>query len=782
MNNILKILLITLIPIISLAQEIRLKEDNITVWSRDQIIEGELVNFTADSGSLFFNGMYTDFEIINESEFSIPVKLAEGENIIFVEVPNADSSIYSDSLKLKLGYDVRPEIFAYAEVVNSDVTLHGRILSNPDSANISFTWSADENNPSNSVLQNPNDSITIINFEGDIKEGEYYFNLVTVAETGDTVKARTFVTVKNGQVIPFNIYNDYASWIDSAIIYEITPYNFVNPKGNFKQVKKKIPDFVRLGVNTLWIQPVYKTNYGGQGYDVIDYFSIREDYGTEEELKDLIKEAKANGLRVLFDFVANHSSIAHPYAKHASKYGEESHYWNFYQRESDNTPYSQHYSYYKGFINYFWDQLPNLNFNNPEVERWISEAIRFWVEEYDIDGYRFDAVWGLNARKPQFMKDVRFALKRFKPEILMLAEDKATWEETFDKNFDVAFDWAPEESWVSHWSWQTNYSENGNQTIFNYSSENARQNLLRKALTNNGNGYPENAKILRFIGNNDIPHFITHHGLERTKMVATLLFSVPGVPMIYNGQEIGVKGHPYSTEYLFLPGYSIDYSDPDNLFPFYQRLIEIRKKYGALNSNNYQELTTDNDNYTFAFRRWSDDQNLFTTMNMRSSSANFNVTIPIDELQLDTANTYYMTDLISGEVISGTLNELENIHISIPKFSSKIFLLADSIEVVTNISENNLAVNIPSEFSLSQNYPNPFNPTTAIEYVLPDKGRIKIKIFDAIGREVKVLVDDVQSKGKYKILFESEGFASGIYFYSAQFKNNIITKKMVIIK
>jgi len=783
MNFILKFIFILFILVTnSFSQEIILYETDIEVWGTGQQIDGEFVEFSANTGTLYLNDSPIEFELIDSLYFSIPVTIREGENIIFVQVLNEGNLVSSKTISLTLGYEIKPEIFSYPTIEGQSVTLHAKVLDNPDSSIISYEWSSDPNNFVETTITSPNDTVSAISFDDQLINGEYYFNLLATTDNNDTIKARTFITVKGNEIIPFNIYNDHASWIDSAIIYEITPYNFVNPKGDLKQVQKKIPDFVRLGVNTLWIQPVYKTNYGGQGYDIINYFKVREDYGTEEELHALIKEAKNNNLRVIFDIVPNHSSIAHPYARDASENGESSHYWNYYQRETDSSPYSQHYSFYNGFINYFWDQLPNLNFNNPEVVKWISEAIRYWVEEFDIDGYRFDAVWGVNARKPQFMKDVRFALKRFKPEVMMLAEDKATWQETFDKNFDVAFDWAPGESWVSQWTWQTNYSEFGNQTIFNSPSENSRQRLLREAITNNGNGYAPNAKILRFMGNNDIPHFITHHGLERTKMAAILLFSLHGIPMIYNGQEIGVEGHPYSTEFLFFPGYSIDYNDPHNLFPFYQRIIEIRKSYKALSSDNYQELTTDNDYYTFAFRRWEGTQNLITAMNMKSTPASFTISLPIDELGLDSTSTYYLTELITGEVISGDIEALKNFTVSMDRYNSKIFLFADSVEIVTSLEEQCAVSTIPTEFSLSQNYPNPFNPTTTIEFGIPQAGNIRLNVFNILGEKVAELINGNFAAGRYSVKFNAQDLGSGIYFSQLIYDDKSISKKMSLVK
>ena len=95
----------------------------------------------------------------------------------------------------------------------------------------------------------------------------------------------------------------------------------------------------------------------------------------------------------------------------------------------------------------------------------------------------------------------------------MLAEDKASQDQVFDERFDVGYDWTPEEDWVSHWSWQTDYNPTVNPTIFNYSNQNQRSSLLRNAMNNDGSGYAYNAKILRFLDRDHMYFFITHHGI-----------------------------------------------------------------------------------------------------------------------------------------------------------------------------------------------------------------------------------------------------------------------------
>ena len=771
------LILIFLFTINVLSQSISIQKRDAEVWSTSQVIKGRLNDFYSQSGTLYRNGDPFVFNISSvDSSFNVPITIDEGISIIFIEA----DGVISDTLQLQLAYNIRPEIYAFAEVSGLNVTLKAQSIQNPKSELLNYLWMADEDNPAVVNIINSNDSIASVSFSTGLPEGEYYFDVTVTTPSADTTTARTFVTLKNDDLIPFNITTDYAAWIDSAIIYEITPYIFVI-NGKFSHITTKIPDLVRLGVNTIWIQPIYKTHYGGQGYDIIDYFNVRSDLGTEQDLRVLIQTAKSYGLKVLFDIVPNHSSIQHPYAQETIDYGTDSHYWDFYQREPDNAPYSQHYHYYMGFINYFWNELPNLNFDNPEVQKWITEATKYWVEEFDIDGYRFDAVWGVTARNPQFTKDLRLALKRIKPEILMLAEDKASQDQVFDERFDAGFDWTPEESWVSHWSWQTQYSTTNNPTIFNSSNQNQRSNLLRTALTNDGNGYAENAKILRFMTNNDQFYFVTHHGVERTRMVAALMFSLNGIPLIYNGLEIGKSGHPYSTEFIFFPGFPIDYNDPDKFFPYFQYLIELRKNYKALRSDNYEEISVSPSSYVFGFRRWIDDQNLFTVLNMGAQSANVTVNLPINEITLDSSKTYYLSDLITGEIISGIPSELEQFTTDMNMFSAKIYLLADSM-VVVGLNDDIAQNNLPSEFTLEQNYPNPFNPTTNILYSIPSEGMVELIVYDVLGRNVKTLVNEIQTAGNHTVTLKGYDLSSGVYFYRLNYSGYSLVKKMMLIK
>lgn len=762
----------------SYASEVTLKKKDAVVWSHTQIINGE-VDFTASNGILYLNSEPNIFSVVSNS-FSVELNLREGINEIYAEVNDSSGTVVSDTLFLTVDFKIKPEVYAYISVEGSNVVLHSEIVENPEQKILTYFWNQDAKNPVLGEISDQSFPFTSVIYNNGLITGEYYFDLYVVDTDNDTSKARTYFTYNDSTIIPFNIKTDYASWIDSAVVYCITPYIFTY-FNQYVNIKNKMPELRNMGINTIWIQPVFGTHGGGQGYDITNYFGLRNDLGTEAELKELISTAKSLGMKVLFDFVANHSSNQHPYYKDAIQYGEDSHYYNFYKHSDDNAPYSQHYNKNShGFYYYFWTDLIMFNYDNPEVWNWMIEAAKYWIDKYDIDGYRFDAIWGVTARAPEFTKQLRLALKRIKPEVFLLAEDKATWSETFDERFDAAYDWAPEESWVSHWVWNTFYSENSNPTIFNQGSESSRPGMLRNSLSNFGNGYSSNAKILRFMENNDVFHFITHHSIEQTKMAASLMFSLNGIPLIYNGQETGLSGHPYSTERTFIPGISIEGQSQYGLFNYYKRLIEIRKNFTALITENFEEVNLSGSNTCFAFRRWNENQNLFTVINVGKNAANIKLSFPVDELNLNPDTLYYLTDLMSGESFTATANDLTNLTIPVQGYITRILHLADSIDTVVGVDE--IEQKLPTDLELAQNYPNPFNPSTKIKYMLPDAGYVKLKIYDLLGREVQTLVNKFEYAGTHYTEFNASNFASGIYFYRIEFEGNVITKKMILVK
>ncbi len=661
------------------APSVTLHHRDAEVWSQVQRIEGAVTGTQAERGVLNVNGVTIPFNI-TRSRFAVPIKLTEPKSVIVAQVSNGGEQLASQPLKLTLGFTPRPEVYAYATHTNRVVTLRWTLLNKPFPERLEFRWEQDPDNPTELKVLQGDGSGYPLGVPISVPAGEYYFTLHVSSGT-DSWRARTYVRVSKNGVGPFDIERDHAGWIDQAVVYGVTPYAFV-PGGGFKHITEKVPELAALGVTALWLQPVFESFAGGQGYDIINYFGVRTDYGTAAELRKLVTTAHAHGLRVLLDFVPNHSSIMHPYARDAIKYGQRSHYFDFYQRRSDDARYAMHYHERRAemmdFIYYFWPDFPNLNYHNPEVQRWMIEAGRYWIEQFDIDGYRIDAVWGVNARNPQFMRRWRLALKRIKPEILLPGEDKASLEATFEGRFDAAYDWTRGEAWVSQWSWQTDYTPDYSQnpTIFNHPDESARAALLEGALKGDERNASTRGLTLRFMENNDTPRFLPTHqpaGIARTKMVAALIFTLPGIPLVFNGQEVGFQTHPYETPYIFLPHQNIASQDRLGLLPFYRRMIALRGRYPALTSSNFRLLSVPTTSGIVAYHRWLNDEHVVVITNLTSNSRAGEIELPSGTTAQATA-LREMTDLISERLVSTQIRD-GKLLVEIGAYSTFVFEL-----------------------------------------------------------------------------------------------------------
>lgn len=602
------------------AAAIVLNSRDAIVWLNQQHISGKLDGFFAKQVTVQCNRRVFKLAVQKDSTFSFVVTLQKGENKIIAEAFDRAKKIASNVVTLALGYNPGPLIKPYAELKNGQLTLRAAVIENPWKEPLNYLWSDDLRNPSRTHIQNKKSKTTIVNLPS--ANGIYYFHLF-VHSKKDTTRFATYVIKKASGIQPFDLERDHASWIDTAIVYEISPASFV-ANGTYDDIAAKLAEIKSLGINTVWLQPVYATARKGQGYDVTDYFSLREDLGTEDQLRNMIRQAKNLGLKVLFDFVPNHTSIQHPYAKDCIKYGKSSHYYKFYQHQNDGAAYSSFYQDTVGFVGYFWKDLVNLNYNNEEVQRWIIEACKYWVRGFGIDGYRFDAVWGVRARAPAFTKRLRTELKSINPDLLLLAEDKGSDPAVYRDGFDAAYDWAADTAWVSHWSWQYRYDPRKSFTVFNHPDVAKRTELLRKALRN------DTALRLRFMENNDLPRFVKDHNPGVSRMAAALLFSLPGIPMLYNGQEIGQKAHPYSKHAVFEKEKSILSLDSVHWYPYYQSLIALRKKHPALQSSNFGSVTVSPDERFVAFRRWTAGEMFVIVLNLDSVPAK--ATIDLKEI------------------------------------------------------------------------------------------------------------------------------------------------------
>ncbi len=207
MKLFIAILMVTGLVYNMYAQSIILHTHDAKVWKQEQVINGRLTGYFAPTGNLHLNGTAIPFTVSSsDSSFSVQATIPEGQSSFFAEA----GSVQSDIVSYTLGFELKPEAYAYAEASGQNIALHGKILSNPGNSSLSFEWKADENNPGIVSLTGINDTTSAFTLDAGSPRGEYYFYFNVYTSDGDTVKAGTFITNYQDSIRVFHIKDDYA--------------------------------------------------------------------------------------------------------------------------------------------------------------------------------------------------------------------------------------------------------------------------------------------------------------------------------------------------------------------------------------------------------------------------------------------------------------------------------------------------------------------------------------------------------------------------------------------
>jgi glycosidase len=393
-------------------------------------------------------------------------------------------------------------------------------------------------------------------------DGDYVITLTATDSAGRGDQAAAMFRVAGGKARPLDPLREHAAWIDRAVVYGVAPF-FFGPR-RLDDVTARLDALASLGITTLWLSPITQTIEDDFGYAVTDYFRLRPDFGTGADLRELVAGAHARGMRVIMDFVPNHVSDRHRYFIDAQVRGEASPYHGFFARDAAGNP-----------MHYFdWQHLINLDYDNPEVRRWVIEGFAWWVRTFDIDGFRVDAAWGPRQRAPEFWPRWRVDLKRIKPDLLLLAEASARDPYYFESGFDAAYDWTDA---LGDWAWDEAFDDRAHTAT--------RLRTAIEASLVRGPQAPPDALVFRFLNNNDTgARFVTRYGIARARLAAAMLLTLPGLPEIYTGEEVGAAFQPYDE------GPPLAWSDPYGLRGWYHRLIALRAEHPALQSHQVRFL------------------------------------------------------------------------------------------------------------------------------------------------------------------------------------------------
>jgi len=298
----------------------------------------------------------------------------------------------------------------------------------------------------------------------------------------------------------------HPEWSRDAVIYQINTRQFT-PEGTFRAAQRQLPRLKALGVDILWLMPIHpigeKNRKGtlGSPYSVRDYYGVNPEFGTKADFKAFVDAAHAQGMRVILDWVANHSAWDNPLvAQHPEWYDRA------WKGEFRPTPW------------WDWSDIIDFDFRQHGIRRYMADAMLYWVRELGVDGYRADVA----AYVPlDFWEQLRSDLDRIKP-VFMLAE--AQMRDLHYRAFDASYGWGWYNALADIAKGKADVS-----ALFGYFSENE-------------SAWPEGAMRMAYVENHDQNAW---HGTQfetfgpaLTNVIA-LSVAGEGIPLIYNGVEAG---------------------------------------------------------------------------------------------------------------------------------------------------------------------------------------------------------------------------------------------------
>ena len=371
-----------------------------------------------------------------------------------------------------------------------------------------------------------------------------------------------------------------ADWIKSGVIYEVNPRTF-SAAGDFRGIEQRLDYLKDLGVTILWIMPIHPVGQAkkkgsiGSAYAVQDYYAINPSYGTKDDFKHLVNETHKRGLKIIIDIVANHTAWDSVLMKHPE----------FYKKDAQGNIIPP---------NPDWTDVAGLDYRNPQLRIYMTDMLKYWLKEFDLDGFRCDVAGEVPT---DFWENARAELTKIKPDIIMIAE--ANKPELLTKAFDLDYAW-PFHSTI------TDVLENGaaaQAIIFNWRAEHER--------------YPKGALEMRFSDNHDEKRAIARFGERGALAASALVFTMDGVPMLYNGMEVGdttESGAPALFEKL--PVFWQISERRSNFLPFYEQLIATRHAHPALQQGETEWVQNGAPDRVLTFLRRGAGEEYFVAINV----------------------------------------------------------------------------------------------------------------------------------------------------------------------
>ena len=370
-------------------------------------------------------------------------------------------------------------------------------------------------------------------------------------------------------------------WSYSSNIYEVNLRQYTH-EGTIRAFCREMPRLRDMGIDVLWFMPitpisgVKRLGTLGSYYACSDYTSVNPEFGTVEDFAQLVKEAHGLGFKVLIDIVANHTGWDHRWTTEHPEY---------YRLDLEG----------KFFDPNGWEDVIDLNYDNPGLRTAMIDVMRYWIEHCDVDGFRCDMAMLVPL---EFWREARVALDVLKP-LFWLAEcEEITYHEVFDATYTWKFLHQMESVWKKR------VPLDGLDAVLSYYDTQFPKGGLRTFFTTN---HDENS----------------HSGSEYERLGdSAMLFSVlcctwGGLPLIYSGQEL-----PNKKRLKFFDKDEIDWTGRYELHGFFKQLLGLRKRNGAMRAGDpavtVHRLHTSMDDRCFAFAKKKVDEEVVVVLNFSS--------------------------------------------------------------------------------------------------------------------------------------------------------------------
>jgi len=442
------------------------------------------------------------------------------------------------------------------------------------------------------------------------------------------------------------IGTDGFPWWNDTVFYELFVRSFRDSDGDgigdFSGITEKLDYLQDLGIKGIWLMPIFPSpSY--HGYHVTDYYDVEPDYGTMDDFKNLLEEAHRRDIKIIIDFVLNHTSTQHSWFQSALTPGSPYKDWYIWSETDPGTrgPWNQQVWYRAPNGQYFYTvfndaKIADLNYNNPAVREEAKKITSFWLVDVGVDGFRLDGVryWVEDTRLADadanhaFLEEWGNYFRGIDPQAFSVGEawtDNANVKKYTNTNteLDSAFNFDMSNAMIT--------LNQGNTTSFRFVLQNTIRDFPKQ----------ENAN---FLTNHDMPRIMSILGVDKeqkARLAAGILLTLPGIPFIYYGEEIGMSGTK-PDELIRTPmqwndqpgaGFTSGKSwttinsdfntvnvasetgDSTSLLEHYRRLIQLRNEHSALRVGT-TSVAESNSSKILSYLRVSDDESLLVVINI----------------------------------------------------------------------------------------------------------------------------------------------------------------------